>query len=164
MKTHEYLAEAMEIVASLMSREGNLTDEDEAQLEVWAAGTGNKLERWRAVYRRAEVEQRLYKAEITRLAKMEKRSASLMVRAKLAGVEILEAREKLGQETSINGVCFLRSITKYHMPERLDLWPSEMLIAQDPKPDKAAAKKALKAGRDVGEGFYLEDRSSITWR
>ena len=164
MNTNDYIKEAMEIVSALMAREGVLTDEDESQLEAWAAGTGNKLERWRAVYRRAEAENKLYKAEIARIEDMEKRTASLMVRAKLAGVEILEARKSLGQETSINGVCFLRNIKKYHTPDRLDLWPPELLIPQDPKPDKTGAKKAIKEGRDLGGGFYVEDRSSITWK
>ena len=164
MKTYEYLAEAGAIVAALMESEGVLTDEDEAKLEAWAAGTGNKLEAWRSVYRRAEAESQIWKDEIKRISGMAKRSQSLMVRAKLAGVDLLQAREDLGESTSIQGVCFLRNTKRLQAPERLDLWPPEMLIAQDPKPDRSAALKALKSGRDVGEGFYLEERSSITWR
>ena len=60
MKTHEYLAEAGNLLASLMENEGVLTDEDEARLEEWAAGPGAKLGAWRAVSRRAEAEARDY--------------------------------------------------------------------------------------------------------
>jgi hypothetical protein len=164
MKTHEYLAEAGILLASLMDGEGVLTDDDEARLEAWAAGTDDKLGAWRAVYRRAEAEAQIWKAERARIAAIQKRAEALMVRAKLAGVELLEARAELGESTTIKGVCFLRKTRRLRTPERLDLWPPEMLIAQDPKPDRVAALEALKAGRDVGEGFYLEDRSSITWR
>ncbi len=92
MKTHEYLTQAAAILQSLMDNEGALTDEEEAELETWAEGTGDKLEAWRAVYRRAESEAALWKAEKARIVKVQKRAESLMVRAKLAGVEILSAR------------------------------------------------------------------------
>lgn len=164
MKTYELLAEAGNLLASLMEGEGVLTDEDEARLEEWAAGTDDKLGAWRAVYRRAEAEAQIWKAEKARIAAMQKRAEALMVRAKLAGVELLEARAELGESTSIKGICFLRRTKKMNAPERLDLWPPDMLIPQDPKPDRSAALEALKTGRDVGEGFFLEDHSSITWR
>lgn len=164
MKKHEYLTQAAAILQSLMDNEGALTDEEEAELEAWAEGTGDKLEAWRAVYRRAEAERALWKAEAARCSKVQKRSESVMVRAKLAGVEILNAREKLGEPTSVTGVCHLHRTRSLVAPERLDLWPPEMLIAQDPKPDRKAAAEAIKAGRDVGEGFHMEDRRTVVWK
>tara|TARA_R110002020_G_scaffold386791_1_gene597535 strand:- start:84 stop:584 length:501 start_codon:yes stop_codon:yes gene_type:complete len=162
--TREYLKQAAGILQSLMDNEGALTDDEEAELETWAEGTGNKLEAWRAVYRRAEAERALWKAEAARCGKVQKRAESLMVRAKLAGVEILSARDQLGEPTSVVGVCHLHRTRSLIAPERLDLWPPEMLIAQDPKPDRKAAAEAVKAGRDVGEGFYLEDRRTVVWK
>lgn len=164
MKTHEYLHQAAGILQSLMANEGALTDDEEGELEAWAEGTGDKLEAWRAVYRRAEAEQAIWKAEGVRISKSQKRAASVMVRAKLAGVEILDAREHLGEPTSIKGVCHLHRSRSLVAPERLDLWPPEMLIPQDPRPDRTAAANAIKEGRDVGEGFYLEDRRTVVWK
>jgi len=164
MKTHEYLAEAGRLLQSLMDSEGVLTDEDEAQLEVWAAGTGNKLEAWRAVYRRAEAEVTIWKAEKARIIAIQKRAEALMVRAKLAGVDLLEARAELGEPTTIKGLCYLRKSQALAAPDELGAWPIGLLIKRDPQMDRAGALKALKAGEELGEGFSIEERTSITWR
>ena len=164
MKTHEYLAEAGNLLASLMENEGVLTDEDEARLEEWAAGTGDKLGAWRAVYRRAEAEAQIWKAEKARITAMQKRAESLMTRAKLAGLELLEARAELGEPTTIKGLCFLRKPKALSAPDDLSGWPAAFLIERDPSMDRAGALKALKAGEELGEGFAIEERSSITWR
>ena len=162
--TYEYLNQAAEILQSLMANEGSLTGEEEGELEAWAEGTGDKLEAWRAVYRRAEAEQAIWKAEAARGVKAQRRAELLMMRAKLEGVKILDAREQLGEATNVKGVCHLHRSMSLVAPERLDLWPPDMLIPQDPKPDRKAAAAAVKAGRDVGEGFHLEDRRSIVWK
>ena len=164
MKTHEYLAEAGIMLAALMESEGVLTDEDESKLEAWAAGTGDKLGAWRAVYRRAEAEAQIWKAEKSRIVAIQKRAESLMVRAKLAGVELLEARAELGEPTTIKGVCFLRKSQALSAPDSPLDWPTSLLVEQAPKMDRASALKALKAGADLGEGFSIEERISITWR
>jgi hypothetical protein len=164
MKTHEYLAASYKIMASLMESEGVLTDEDEAKLEEWAAGTGDKLGAWRAVYRRAEAEDQIWKAEKSRIGAIQKRAQSLMVRAKLAGVELLHARAELGEPTTIKGVCFLRKSQALSAPPELEDWPAGFLIERAPSMDRAGALKALKAGEDLGDGFSIEERTSITWR
>tara|TARA_R110002073_G_scaffold110569_4_gene246855 strand:+ start:1441 stop:1935 length:495 start_codon:yes stop_codon:yes gene_type:complete len=164
MKTHEYLAEAGNLLAALMESEGVLTDEDEAKLEEWAAGTGDKLGAWRAVYRRAEAEAQIWKAEKGRIVAIQKRAESLMMRAKLAGVELLEARAELGEPTTIKGVCFLRKSQALSAPDELEDWPAGFLIHKAPSMDRAGALKALKAGDAIGDGFSIEERSSITWR
>ena len=164
MKTHEYLAEAGAMLAALMESEGVLTDEDEAKLQDWAAGTGDKLGAWRSVYRRAEAEAQIWKAEKSRIMAIQKRAESLMVRAKLAGVELLEARAELGESTTIKGVCFLRKSQALSAPPEPGAWPAGFLIERAPSMDRAGALKALKAGDDLGEGFSIEERTSITWR
>ena len=164
MKTYEYIQEAARIVFDLAENEGVLSDEDEEKLIDWASGTEDKLEAWRAIYRRAEAEAMLAKAEALRHSKIQKRFESVMVRAKLAGVDLLEARELVGESTNVQGVAHLMRGTSFVAPKDLASWPAEYLVEQDPKPDRTAARKAMQNGKSLGDGFRRENRSSIVWK
>lgn len=162
--THELLHTSRALLDRIMDREGVLDDEDETILDDWLGGCESKLEGLRALYRRAESEAALWKREQDRLRAMQKRAESTMAWAKLAGLELLTDRAELGESTSIKGVAHLRLSKALRAPESPLDWPVAYLVEQEPRPDRAGALKALKAGADLGDGFGIDERPSVVYR
>jgi hypothetical protein len=77
---------------------------------------------------------------------------------------LLTDRAELGESTSIKGVAHLRLSKALRAPENPLDWPVSFLVEQEPKLDRAGALKALKAGEDLGEGFGIDERSSVVYR
>lgn len=156
--------EARDILGRIMDRDGVLDEEDEVILSHWANSSGDKLEALRALFHRSRMEVELWKREQERLRAMQKRAESAMVWAKLAGLDLMIDREELGEGTSIPGVAYVRTSKALRAPDDLEDWPVAYLIEQEPRPDRVAALEALKAGKDLGEGFAIEERPSVVYR
>tara|TARA_R110000824_G_scaffold78664_1_gene198431 strand:- start:3306 stop:3782 length:477 start_codon:yes stop_codon:yes gene_type:complete len=158
------MTEAGGLVAELMAAEGELSEELAQGLEGWAAETGDKLGALRAVYRRLEAEVSTWKHEEQLAQGMRKRAQDAQGRVKGLAVQLLLAREELGEPTSIKGVAHLRKTVSGHYPEELVAWPEGLLIAQDPKPDRRGALERMKSGELTADGFELVERCSVIFK
>jgi len=156
--------EAMDIMVRLMQSEGELSDEDEKALEDWSNESGSKISALRALFHRSRIEIQACKEEIERFQKMRKRLESTMVWAKLAGLDLMLDRAELGQDTSIPGIAHIRTTQVLKAPDGFESWPVHLLRESDPRPDRKAALDALKKGADLGDGFSLEDSTSIVYK
>jgi len=155
---------AREILCRLMDSGGVLCDEDEELLESWLSSSGSEFEALRALYHRSKVESQLWKDEIERFQKMRKRAESTMVWAKLAGLDLMLDRAELGEPTSIPGIAHIRTTQVLKAPDGFESWPVHLLRESDPRPDRKAALDALKKGVDLGDGFSLENSTSIVYK
>ena len=160
----ELLREAGDILGRIMDREGTLDEEDEVILEEWVSSSEDKIEALRAVFHRSKMEAELWKKEQDRHRRLQKRAEAAMAWTKRAGLDLMIKREELGESTKILGVAYVLKSKALRAPDDLEDWPVAYLVEQEPKPDRRAALTALKAGRDLGEGFSIEERPSVIYR
>ena len=156
--------QALDIVNRMMEREGVLDEEDEQVLDEWVKGSGDELEALRAAYHRSASEAEYWKREADRATQMRKRAESCQVLAKAMGRDLMLDRQEMGEKTSVPGVGHIRTSKSLIAPDDYMDWPAAYLKEQDPKLDRAGALKALKSGKDLGEGFRLESRIAMVYR
>lgn len=161
----DLLREAARIVALLEDAEGELTPEALEAIDAWTGAVDEKLPRYRAVAVAMKYAIEMHAAEVKRHQARIKALKATVERITDLATQVLKAREDVGEEARvrIGGVLYyLQKTERVVGPKRGEDWPVEY---QRPKvePDKAKAKRALKAGLKI-EGVTLEKGRGIRWK
>ena len=142
-----------------------LLDEASALLDSLAVDVPAKLDALRAVAVRLDAEAALLRAEEQRLAARRKTADRGVERVREAAAELLRAHREAqgpGVLRTTAGSYWLAPSTRLEGPDNVEMWPREwrkLTVSAD----KAAAKAALEAGREV-DGFALVTSESVRWR
>ena len=115
-----------------------------------------------AVARQADAQSALSAAEVKHHQRIARRSKATSARCRATMLALLESSRDLTGEAVVvhEGSRYsMRSSQYVDGPADWRGWPEALLVAQDPKPDKSAAKRLLKAGGEI-DGVTLATR----WR
>lgn len=161
------------VQASSLLAEGMMLDvDDDSALEsyldrvsCWADGTEDQIGALRAFLIKIKSDVDLLRQEEKRLAErrrsMERMSAPIKDQIKT----LLEAMELQTGEAKIKRpefTAYLQRSQKLQAPESVEDWPARFVVMQ-PRPDRTAAKKAIKAG-DTIDGFSIVESRSVVIR
>lgn len=165
--TYELLMNALELLASIEEDAGEITDETALRLDAFMDAADDQLGTIRATILRLKNEQSFLRTEELRIAARRKRLDGFIGWFTDRAAEVLEAHRSLGHEPKIKTptyTCWLQTSQSVHVDtEDVTSIDPEWLVQQEPKVNKAAALKELKAGTSI-QGLSLIDRESIRWR
>lgn len=160
--TYDLTQQAHSFLYALEDNGGEITPEIEAGIAAFVEASGDKFSGLRAVYMRAQAEAELHKGEAAVHTAAVKRANTLADRIKELAVELLNAREKLGEPTNIPNICHRTTSTRVVTPEDVAAWPADF-VKVTPTLDKAGIKAALAAGGTV-PGCRLETGHSVSFK
>ena len=165
---YDQLIKASELISRIMESEGVLTDEDIELMDSFVKESKDDIEFLRAYFSKAVSHERFWKEELDRITKKMKpkinRAQSQQAWAKMRALEFLQARDALGQSTTIKGLAHIKTSYSLNGPEDIEAWPEAYRVERSiSKPDRLKAIRDLKNGIEI-PGLELQSSQTAVFK
>ena len=139
------------------------TDEYLSRVRMWSIETGDQIGALRAYIVRAKSDAAMLRAEEKRLADRRRAIERQVLPVKLEIKHLLEAAELQTGEAKVKRpdfTAYLQRSQRVDGPAHVADWPERWVVISA-RPDRAAAKKALKKGHEEAGFALIEQRSVV---
>lgn len=164
--TYNMLERVWKLLGLIEDANGDLTGDSIDEIDYFLSTTNDKLGAIKAVITRFKSEITLHKQWRDHHANRAKSLTKTIDYVTSNGTSLLQAMEDLGEEPKVKaewGSVSLRTTYETTVTANLNNVDVRYLVEQPPKVDKAAAKKAIRAGEEVAGITVTKNRKAV-WR